>query len=191
MRRTVECLRVVFDEFPEMEGGEAGGKERQEEAEEDWVCTICFEGMEEEESAGGGGSGGAGLGGSGYNSPSPSGINSPALLGGEATPSKAKRTMKARCRLPCSHRCTFLFLSPLLSYGNADLPPAPTDHAGCLTTWLQYQSWCPSCHTAITSKRSDVAAPATTLAPLFPQQPAEVDMSDVYPGARRRTFSDE
>ncbi|ORY57994.1 hypothetical protein BCR35DRAFT_208920 [Leucosporidium creatinivorum] len=174
MRRTVECLRVVFDEFPEVEGGEAGvgeAKEREEEAEGDWVCTICFEGMEEEENS----LAAAGAGGSGFNSPSPSGSNSPALLGGggEGTSSKAKRTMKARCRLPCSHRY----------------------HAGCLTTWLQYQSWCPSCHTAITSKRSDVAAPATPLAPLFPQQPAEVDMSDIYPGngggGRRRTVSDE
>lgn len=101
MRRTVECLRVVFEEFPE-EGKEGKGKavalDEQEGADdEEWVCTICFEGLEEEELA---------------PAPSPSSSTANLLATAAVSPSSGaqhsstpKRTTKARCRLPCGHRC--------------------------------------------------------------------------------------
>ncbi|KAM0751591.1 hypothetical protein T439DRAFT_324779 [Meredithblackwellia eburnea MCA 4105] len=50
--RTVECLKTVFAEFPEEPGGDAESSQStawkgEEEEEETWVCTICFEGVSE------------------------------------------------------------------------------------------------------------------------------------------------
>ena len=68
------------------------------------------------------------------------------------------------------------FISSLLSVSSADPPPVSSFavHAGCLSTWLQYQNWCPSCHQKI--------APREDIADTIP--PVEEDVSDVYPGAR-------
>lgn len=40
--RTMSCLETVFSTFPESDG------EEEKEEEDDWVCTICFEGKQDE-----------------------------------------------------------------------------------------------------------------------------------------------
>lgn len=131
-RKTCACLEVVSQVFCEQGAAEE---------DVDWVCTICFEGMEE---------------------------GAPGSVAAES----AATTVKARCRLPCAHRCTwgpFLRLTPPPSRPSADFRPRSAVHAGCLSTWLQYQSWCPSCHQKIAPE---------------PRPAVVEDLSDLYPGAR-------
>ncbi|KAM0789247.1 hypothetical protein ACM66B_000090 [Microbotryomycetes sp. NB124-2] len=123
MNRTVDCLRTVFEVFPESNGEKADVALESEEA--DWVCTICFEGD---------------------------------------SSTTGEMTATARCRLPCGHKY----------------------HAGCLTKWLGFQSFCPVCHKPVADESED-ARRAASLA----EAPPLIDMSDVYPGLgpRRRVMA--
>lgn len=122
--KTVECLRVVFRVFPEVEG--------EREVDREWMCTICFEGELEEEEEN-------------LKEEEEEEKEDVKTIGAKCSlPCGHKCTSISTSPLSHFHSKEGLRWTDIVA----------SDHAKCLVYWCHFQSFCPICHAPVTSSSS-------------------------------------